>query len=189
VFGELEPGQVYPVNYFADRLGISRTPVREALLELASHGLVEPLRNRGFRIVRLTQEDVDDIFYVRELLEVPGHGLAAGKLGARAIAHLDSLLGRLADATERQDVAAFVHLDREFHLSIIQQSGSRWLPTLVSRLRDQVFLRPPEEIAHLLRPANQQHEQILQALKQSNAAQVRTIVRHHLRETHQNWVR
>src|SRR5919109_1592521 len=75
--GDLAPGELYSAYQIADRLGVSRSPVREALLRLAETGLVRMERNRGFRIVAPAAHDIAEIFAVRLLLEVPASGQAA----------------------------------------------------------------------------------------------------------------
>src|ERR1700690_3769887 len=70
ISGQSVPGMMYSVPTLAEELGVSTTPVREALLELARNGLIEPVRNRGFRVVEPTLEDLHELFEVRELLEV-----------------------------------------------------------------------------------------------------------------------
>src|SRR4051794_29277007 len=69
VTGELEEGRLYSVGEFAQQLGVSATPVREAVFDLAHQGLVEVVRNRGFIIHPLKDQDLDDIFQLRVLLE------------------------------------------------------------------------------------------------------------------------
>ena len=69
--GELEPGVVYSAPRLAEQFGVSATPVREAMLDLDKEGLVEIVRNRGFRVTRLTATELDDITQIRAMLEVP----------------------------------------------------------------------------------------------------------------------
>src|SRR6516165_118419 len=71
VAGELQPGVIYSAPALAERFGVSATPVREAMLDLVSEGFVEPLRNRGFRVIELSDEDLDNIAQIRLLIEVP----------------------------------------------------------------------------------------------------------------------
>ena len=71
VSGQMRPGVVYSVPVLADRFGISATPVREAMLDLAKEGLFEPVRNKGFRVTELSDKELDDITHLRSLIEVP----------------------------------------------------------------------------------------------------------------------
>ena len=71
VAGELAPGVIYSAPVLAERFGVSATPVREAMLDLVGEGMVEPVRNRGFRVVEVSEADLDQISQIRLLLEVP----------------------------------------------------------------------------------------------------------------------
>src|SRR5262245_43722716 len=85
ITGELEAGRLYTVGSFAAELGVSATPVREALGDLAAAGLVEVIRNRGFRIPILSEDDLDQIFELRLMLEVPAVASVTGRLEGTAL--------------------------------------------------------------------------------------------------------
>src|SRR6266498_4641721 len=71
ISGQLEPGVVYSAPTLAAQFGVSPTPVREAMLDLAKEGLVEVVRNKGFRITELSDRDLDEITDLRALIEIP----------------------------------------------------------------------------------------------------------------------
>ncbi len=102
--GELAPGTRHSVYRLADELGVSRTPVREAVLRLADLGLVTIERNRGITIRGVRAEDVRDVFELRLLLEVPAAAGAASQVD-------DALAERLSDALDAMRHAA---ADRRF---------------------------------------------------------------------------
>ncbi len=77
VTGEIAAGEIYSAPALAAVLGVSATPVREAMLELTADGLVEVVPNRGFRVVEPSQHDLDEIFEIRLMLEVPAAERAA----------------------------------------------------------------------------------------------------------------
>ncbi|MER6873164.1 GntR family transcriptional regulator, partial [Amycolatopsis sp. NPDC000673] len=81
VSGDLRPGDIYSAAALATRLGVSSSPVREALLTLVNQGLLEPVRNRGYRVVAMTERDLDEIYEMRLLLEVPATLSAAAAAG------------------------------------------------------------------------------------------------------------
>src|SRR5215813_5852962 len=74
ISGQLRPGVVYSAPTLGEMLGVSATPVREAMLDLVREGLVEVLRNKGFRVTELSDRQLDQFARVRLLLEVPHHG-------------------------------------------------------------------------------------------------------------------
>ncbi len=88
IAGELRPGVVYSAPRLAAELGVSATPVREAMLDLAREGLVEAVRNKGFRITELTDRDLDEYTDIRTLIEVPTVGLVARTVPAERLERL-----------------------------------------------------------------------------------------------------
>ncbi len=79
--GEFEAGTIYPVAFFADRLGVSATPIREALFDLVGANLIEAVRNRGFRVPVRSERELDELFDLRMLLERPAVVRLAAKAG------------------------------------------------------------------------------------------------------------
>ena len=99
ITGQMQPDQLYSVPRLATELGVSATPVREALLDLAREGLLEAVRNRGFRVVSLSLGELNDIFAIRLLLEVPSVGEIAQSRPCRRAARRN--LRELAEATRQ----------------------------------------------------------------------------------------
>ena len=104
VTGQLEPGSRHSVVAIADQLGVSRTPVREALLQLASHGMVRFERNRGVLILKMSPQDIREIFEMRIMLEVPSVAACVRRITAdqelELGAYVDGKIGR-ASCRER----------------------------------------------------------------------------------------
>src|SRR5689334_19046667 len=118
VTGQIAPGRVQSVVSVATSLGVSITPVREAIMDLANAGMVEIIRNRGFRVPVLTEHDLDEIFALRTKLEVPAMAEIAGS-GAPG-PEFRELAERITAAAERGDLTAFLDLDRQFHLGLLE---------------------------------------------------------------------
>lgn len=138
--GRLQPNMRLSVPQLAEQLGASRTPVREALLLLESQGLVRFERNRGVRILETPLHDLEEIFTLRLLLEVPATRRACELLTET---DLDALRERLAEmrrhATgEEQDESAFMAADRQFHDLLLRAAGNRRLADTVASMRDLV---------------------------------------------------
>jgi DNA-binding GntR family transcriptional regulator len=139
VSGRSSPGTMYSVPSLAEELGVSTTPVREALLELARAGLITPLRNRGFRVEATSLDDLNNLFAVRELLE----RFAMVSLAARRLsdtAELHKLADDIAAAVKRKDVLGYVETDRAFHQALIARAGNPLLTRLIMELRDGMRL-------------------------------------------------
>src|ERR1700744_6059813 len=114
--GELEPGSIHRAVSLAERLGVSPTPVREAMLELARLGLVEVLPNRGFRVTVIDDRDLDEVAELRRLLELPGWRLVIEPADDESLDALEEPLRAIEAAADSNDVQAFLVADRDFHL-------------------------------------------------------------------------
>ena len=160
--GRLEPGALHSVAQLADQLGVSRTPVREALLMLEREGRVRFERNRGVRILAPSAQDVSEVFEVRLLLEVPAAAKACGTVDT----------GALRGALDAGDGEAF-------HDLIAQAAGNRRLAAIVRGLRDALAgpgARDPDEAAA-------EHRAILAALEAADADRAAAAMRYHLLRT------
>ena len=135
VAGELEPGRIYSAPALAERLGVSATPVREAMMELTQEGLVETLRHRGYRVVELDDVDLDEILQVRSLLEVPTVGRVAETASPEQVAALRPVADRLDETARTGELREFIAADMTFHLELLSIAGNRRLVEEVRRLR------------------------------------------------------
>jgi DNA-binding GntR family transcriptional regulator len=160
ITGEMQPGEIYSASSLADSLGVSATPVREALIDLANAGLVEPVRNRGFRVVVLNDGDLDEIFQLRTLLEVPSVGRVAGSLGAAHVERLQAVVANLENAAE-----------------------------LVTQMRDQQRLFGLRGIVHseAFLSSAFEHRAILDAVAEGDKPRAESLTLSHLRHTRGEW--
>jgi DNA-binding GntR family transcriptional regulator len=141
VRGELIPGSLHSVGVLADSLQVSRTPVREALIELAAQGMVRFERNRGVRILQTSLHDLDEIFELRLLLEVPATKRAVERMTTAVRRTLKTRLAAMERAADAGDEDGLWAHDRGFHLQLLLQSGNRRLVSYVDSLRDMVLVR------------------------------------------------
>lgn len=136
VSGDLVPGTVYSAPSLAERFGVSATPVREAMLDLATDGLVEVVPNKGFRVVRLTDAELDALTEIRALLEPPVvRRLAEEGVEPAALEALRPLAAAIEDAAHRRDFIAHVAYDLDFHLGLLALGGNPRLVEIVRSLR------------------------------------------------------
>jgi DNA-binding GntR family transcriptional regulator len=181
--GELRAGELYSVYQLAERLNVSRTPVREALLGLAETGLVRFERNRGFRVVRRDPKDIAEVFHLRLLLEVP-----AARLAAMNAAPLDGLRAELAamrTAAEQHDEPRFMSHDRAFHELLLLAGGNAKLAGIVRGLRDATIAlgASTADRSRSLSDIADEHEPILAALAAGDADGAAAAVRAHVAHT------
>jgi DNA-binding GntR family transcriptional regulator len=139
VSGRSGPGAMYSVPALAAELGMSTTPVREALLELSNRGMIVPVRNRGFTVQSTTLEDLNDLFEMRELLE--RHAMMkVAKDRLKNPDELKKLADNVAAAVKARDVAGYLETDRAFHQAFVTQAGNTRLTKMIMALRDDMRL-------------------------------------------------
>lgn len=139
VSGRTPPDKLFSVPALASELGVSTTPVREALLELARDGLVTPLRNRGFRVEAMSAPDLENLLTLRELLET--HALVvAARLRITDTEDLRRAADAVADAVRDRDVPRYLAADRAFHRALVGKADNPRLTKMVLQLRDDMRL-------------------------------------------------
>lgn len=192
ITGEMRPGVVYSAPALAARFGVSATPVREAMLDLAKEGLVEPVRNKGFRVTALTDTDLDEITELRMLIEVPTVAALAARRGPdreATIRRLRVVAREIIDHAERGDLIAYVDADRRFHLELLGLSGNRRLVATVGELRSRSRLFGLEQLARrgLLATSAAEHEELLDLLEAGDARGARALMRRHIGHVRGSW--
>lgn len=191
IVGDIVPGKLYSVNQFATALGVSRTPVREALLMLAQEGMLVMERNRGFRMGTITVEELNEIVQLREFLEVPAMELLAALKPAplQAFTEARTIYTDLQAAADKPDLLEFLRLDRLFHLTLLSALGNNRLTTLVGDLRDRMYLPGLRALANggQLHQSGQEHMALLIALENGDVEESGNIMLRHLKRTQSEW--
>ena len=189
VSGRMVPGTTYSIPALAEQFGVSATPVREAMLDLVNEGIVAPVPNKGFRVVELTDEELDQVTELRRLLEVPTVRDLAGAMDAAAIKRLRGLAAAVHDAAQRGDVVSYVESDRELHLALLGEAGNPRLVEMVGRLRDQSRLYGLEQLAAdgVLVNSAAEHVRLIDALESGDRRAAEKVMAHHLDHVRGIW--
>jgi DNA-binding GntR family transcriptional regulator len=189
VAGELEPGVIYSAPGLAERFGVSATPVREAMLDLVKEGFVEPLRNRGFRVVEMSDEDLDNIAQIRLLIEVPTIPQIASLLTPARFDDLAVAAGAIERAAADGDVLRYLDADRRFHVELISAIGNARLTDLVDRLRRQARLFGLKDLAKSgrLMASAREHRALLGTLRAQDVQAAENLMRAHIGHTRGLW--
>ncbi|MEV5242781.1 GntR family transcriptional regulator [Streptomyces cinnamoneus] len=177
VSGELVPGEVYSGPALGERFGVSATPVREAMQQLALEGAVEVVPNRGFRVTSRTPRDLTELAEVRALLEVPALLRLARTVPAARWGELRPLAERAAVAAAGGDRAAYAELDRAFHRAVFELSGNRQLMLVVDDLHRRAQWAAPHAGCLLADAA--EHLTLLDALAAQDLAAVEAVATRH----------
>ena len=183
--GQLVPERTYSVYQLADLLGVSRSPVREGLLRLAEAGLVEIIRNRGFRVLPPRAHDIEEIIGIRLALEPPAARLAAEQATAEQQADIRAALETMATAARGGDDGSFWPADRALHDLLLRASGKTRTAAIIERLRTTTALLGPPTTAsgRTLTEIHAEHEPVVTAVLVRDGAAAEAAMRAHLEAT------
>ncbi len=190
VAGELKPGELYSAPLLGERFGVSATPVREAMLELVKDGFVVTERNRGFRVIEMSERDLDEISQIRLMLEVPATVDVVKIISPEVLDRLDEVADEIVDAAARGDLIDYLDTDRRFHVELISQLGNGRLTELVDRLRRQTRLFGLDALAvtgKLVASAEEHHE-LVEAIRARDTTGTRRLMSSHIKHIRGLWV-
>jgi DNA-binding GntR family transcriptional regulator len=181
--GDIEPGSRLKESELAESLGVSRTPVREALRRLAADGLVEMHPNRGAQLVSYTPQEIADMFSVRVTLEPRASALAVPRLDESGLAELAELADRMsAMVSGERDLQRLGELNRAFHDRFLEASGNRALVAAVQAVvRPAVVHRTFHQYsADALARSMAHHQELVTAARQGDPEWAESVMRTHL---------
>lgn len=179
--GEFSPGAHLPEEELAAAIGVSRTPVREALRRLHAEGLVEFVANRGAHVASWTDQDLDEIFDLRALLESHGAGLAATRICPEDVERL-RMLAESMEAIGADDLDKVASLNAEFHETVLAAAGNRRLVALLSAVVQTPLVH--RTFRHYGTEALQRsfahHRELVAALSAHDTAWAQAVMRAHV---------
>ncbi len=181
--GALKPGDRIVETRVAQQLGVSQTPVREALRDLELFGFVVSSPFRGTQVREVSPEDLVEIYPIRAALEGVAARYAATRIDDAALARLEELLGQMRDAAARDDARAHTAADVEFHRTIVEASGNRLLRQFWDsmRLATTTFLTFAVARRSLADLA-ERHRPLLEALRARDPEAAEEAMRRHIEE-------
>lgn len=165
--GDLKPGERLMELQLAEKLGVSRTPIREAIRMLEQEGLAVTMPRRGAEVARMTLKDMEDVLEIREALDELAVRIACARITDEQLKKLSEVKKQFESSTQTGDVKQIAEADVSFHDVIYEATGNPKLVTLLNNLREQVYRYRVEYIKN---PKNypvliKEHEAILQSLK------------------------
>lgn len=165
--GDLKPGERLMELQLASKLGVSRTPVREAIRMLEQEGLAVTIPRKGAEVAKMTLKDMEDVLEIRESLDELAAGLACSRVTAEQLADLHRIKDLFAESTRSGDIKQIAGADVSFHDIIYEATNNPKLVSLLNNLREQIYryrveyLKDSRNYPVLIA----EHEAIVQALE------------------------
>jgi DNA-binding GntR family transcriptional regulator len=185
--GALAPG-TFLREKDLESMGVSRTPIREALGRLASEGFLERLPHRGFRVPEESLANLLELYPIVASLELLAGRLAFDRFTAEDVARLRDINARLAEARDRGDVRAMLDLNTAFHRLITERGGNRRLTLLLDDLRSQLtrlelwYYSGRERTQRSI----QEHEEIIAAVERGDRARALDLLERNMSLTYRS---
>ncbi|MGB9885762.1 MAG: GntR family transcriptional regulator [Moorellales bacterium] len=182
VNGTLAPGERLMEVQLAEELGVSRTPVREAIRRLELEGYVVTVPRKGAYVAGISAKDVAEVFEIRAALEGLAAELAAERITEEELEELERRLHRVAVCVEEGDLEALVEADTQFHEVLYRASRNRRLSQIIGHLREQIQRFRASSLATPGRRYEtlEEHKKIVEALAKRNAALARRLAEQHI---------
>ena len=180
--GILVKGQKINEKQLCESMGVSRTPVREALRMLKSEGLIELIPHKGAFISQPCIEEINDMFEVMSVLEGTCARLAATKMKEKDFIKIESLHEKLEEHYKKRNHEAYLKSNNVFHFFIQEAAGNKVLNEVINGLRQKVLLYrqrqlyQPERFGQSIR----EHRDIMDAFRRRDPASAESLMKHHL---------
>lgn len=192
LYRRLEVGVVYSQDSICTELGISRTPVREALLELQQEGYLTFLRGRGISVQRMTTQEAKEIVEMRFYMERFSSRLAAQRAKPEHLSEMKENIELMRQGNGTTDHRYLYKLDRTFHQIMGEAAGNNWLRETIDKLRDH-FLRIETQTAFddpvMSAEVVREHEAIYQAILAGDQDRAEHTMNLHLERTYERTIR
>jgi len=185
---KLEPGEIYNEQTLAKELGISKTPVREALLDLVTKGFITLLPRRGVQVNVLTEKDIKDLYDVRIALETAIVRLIIPKLTEEALKKIETIHKKEQTAIKTDDRLGYLQIDREFHLYLANLTENRYMATSLENIRDLIDWMGFKALMRKARmkEVKEEHKRIIEKLRKRDSKGVEHLMEEHIRITEKN---
>lgn len=180
--GTLPPGQHLMEMQLAMQLGVSRTPVREAIRKLELEGLVLMIPRKGARVAAISEKSLKDVLEVRRALEELSVTLACKRIKPAMIKQLRELNEEFHEACRGTDVVKIAQIDESFHQCIYQASENKRLLQILNQLQNQMYRYRVEYIKNTERRKmlHDEHETLIQRIEEGNVEAAVNCIRQHI---------
>ncbi|WP_371365536.1 HTH-type transcriptional repressor RspR [Sporomusa rhizae] len=187
VNGTLSPGERLMEIQLAEELGVSRTPVREAIRKLELEGFVVMIPRRGTYVADLSIKDINEVFEIRTALDVLAAGLAVERITEDELEQLERLLVEISDLTEQGDADKIVEVDGQFHDILYRASRNDRLVGIINNLREQFtrFRSISMQYPGRIQKTVEEHRRLVEAIAGRDLELAQQIAREHMENSEQ----
>lgn len=185
ISGDIPAGSRIVETAYADKLHISRTPLREALRRLERDGLVEYVLHRGVVVRAFTIHDIEEIFTIRNAMMMLILPSVVENVTPEAITKLKAILHEMDIAQEKADAEALATLNRSFHSTLEHLSDKRRILSVIDSQEEYIIRFAAVSIASIVRRSNaqQEHHEMVSYLENRDLESLKTLMHHHLEES------
>ncbi len=186
--GELEPGERLMEIALAQKLGVSRTPIREAIRKLELEGLVVMVPRKGAEVADITEKDLRDVLEVRTALEELSIELAMKNMTDEDYENLKKASKSFAKDSEGDDLIKIAEADVDFHEIIYMATGNKRLIQMINNLREQMYRYRLEYIKDKSTHARlvEEHERIIEAMQKQDVNAAKAAIKLHVENQEEN---
>ncbi|EAX47391.1 transcriptional regulator, GntR family [Thermosinus carboxydivorans Nor1] len=185
--GLLKPGERLMETQLAEELGVSRTPVREAIRKLELEGFVVMIPRRGTYVAGLSIKDINEVFEIRTALDVLAAGLAAERITDEELEQLERLLVQIGEEIDKGEIQKIVELDSMFHDILYRASRNDRLVGIINNLREQFTRFRSISMAYPGRLKNtlEEHRKLVEAIAARDIEAAQQVAREHMENSEQ----
>lgn len=182
LYGKLRPGERLMEIAISERLGVSRTPVREAIRRLEQEGLVDMFPRRGAQVSGVTEKRLADALEARKTLETFAVNAACSRITKKQLEGLRAANNVFEDATKQKDAAKTAEADERFHNIIIEAAGNEMIADTLNNLKEQLFryryeyIKDVKEFSHLV----EEHRMLIAAIEAGKSDVAVEIIKLHI---------
>ena len=169
--GMLEPGSRFTENNLAEKLKVSRTPIREAMRKLVNEGLVNASPNKKMTISEVSISDIKEVLMIRGVLEGLAANIASKRITCQEINELENIVKKMVQSVKNNNLLAYFEEDDKFHDFILKVCNSKWIIRVRNNLSNIIYryrfksLSVPGRLLHSL----EEHKEILESLKRHDS--------------------
>ncbi len=188
--GTLKPRERLMEIQLADELGVSRTPIREALRKLELEGFIVMVPRKGAYVADISFKDIADVYEIRAALEGLAAGLAAERITDEELEAMERHLVEKADAISHHDMERLVEVDAKFHELIYRSSRNERLLPIMNNLREQIQRFRATSLAYpgRMKQSLEEHRAIVEAIQARDSAMARQLAHEHIENAEQSMI-